>query len=94
MSEIVKPNGHEEIYVYRAEILIGKYESIDQCGKDEWKAFVGAKNITFNDIYVTFTDEYGKVQYIELNGWFVTVIAREYEPPKPEPKQLTIFDFI
>lgn len=94
MGTIVKPDGHKEIYVYRGDIVMGKYESTKQCGKEEYKVFVAAKNITFNDIYVAFTDETGKVQYIELNGWFISVIAREYNPPAPAPQQMSIYELL
>lgn len=94
MAVILKPDGHKEIYVYRGEIVISKYESTEQCGKGEYKVFLTAKNITFNDVYVTFTDETGKVQYIELNGWFISVISREYNPPAPAPQQMSIFELL
>lgn len=94
MAVIVKPDGHKEIYVYRGDIVISKYKSTAQCGNDECIAYTCVKNITFNDIYAAFTDSNGKVQYIELNGWFISVIAREYNPPTPAPQQMSIFELL
>lgn len=90
----IKPEGHKEIFVHKGEILLQKHENFKLCGKGEWNAINAAKNITFNDTFVTYLDEDNKVQYIELKGWFITVYAYNYTPPKPEPQQLTIFDFI
>lgn len=96
----IKPNGHEEIHVNKGEILLTKHGEFKICGKGELEAINAGRNITFNDLWFTYTDKEGKGHYRELNGWHITVY--EYAEPHPEPppeptleeKQITFFDLI
>lgn len=93
----ITPDGHKEIHVAKGEILLTKYANHKICGKGEWEAITTAKNITFNDVWVTYTDKEGKGHYRELNGWFLEVYAYtepEIKEATPEDKQITIFDIL
>lgn len=96
MPTPVKPNGHEEIRVKRGLILLSAHDT-GMLGKAEFDVIGVAKDITFNDIFVSYNDETGVKHYRELNGWKITVYAYacDKEPePVPEPKQITIFDIL
>lgn len=89
----LQPNGHEEIHVHRGLILLTAH-SEGMLGKAEFDVLGNAKDITFNDVYVSYTDENGVKKYRDLNGWFIKVYIYEKEPPTKEPYQITFFDLL
>lgn len=97
---VIHPNGHEELHVSCGCFIIQKHPKEEDCGKGELYAWHYAKNMTFNDEYITFTDENGTGNMIPLKGWILSVIPKDIVLSKdkqkklPEREQMTIFDFL
>lgn len=98
---VIKPNGHEELYCKEGCFLIYNKENVEKCGKGEWKAINYARNITFNDMYIAWLDKDGKYFHEDITGKFLSVFPKNYtkEPEPTEPKekvpedrQMSIFD--
>lgn len=103
------PKEHEEIHIDYASIVIKKYEEFYRCGKGEYEVINYAKNITFNDVFVTYTDYWNEGHYIQLDGRFIEVYPctfdkdkihalgydrQEQEVKENQDNQMTIFDFL
>ena len=92
----VKPNGHEELHVKKGLIFLSAH-SEGMLGKAEFDVAEGT-DITFNDVYVTYTDKNKVSQYRELNGWFIKVYVHEKTDPQPpktlEERQMDIFEVL
>lgn len=74
----LRPDGHKERRVSKGEIVISAREDLKTCGKGDWIAWSDARNITYNDVYVTFTAHDG-AHYEELAGRTLRIYTGEYK---------------
>lgn len=93
----LEPDSHDECFVDRGIVFMTKYNEFSLCTTNDYWVKSG-KNITFNDQYVTFVDKEGKVEYRELDGWFLKVYCKgkevidHYNPKAGQ--QIDIFEYM
>lgn len=89
----IVPTSHEERTIAKCEVALSRYDDIRKCKKGDWLFEPNARNVTFNDVFITYLDHNGAYKYFDLSEWFLTIYTSD-EPQKEICKQISLFEII